>query len=71
MEPELILHWKARSYLTLKDDLLLHGNRIVVPTSLRKETLEKVHAGYISRHRTLLTETQVFGLVAWIELLNK
>ena len=46
MEPELIPYWKARKYLTLKDDLLLHGNRIVIPTALRKETLEKVHAGH-------------------------
>ena len=46
MEPELIPYWKARKYLTLKDDLLLHGNRIVIPTPLRKETLEKVHAGH-------------------------
>ena len=46
MEPELIPYWKARKYLTLKDDLLLYGNRIVIPTPLRKETLEKVHAGH-------------------------
>ena len=28
MEPELILYWKARSLLTLKDELLLYGNHI-------------------------------------------
>ncbi len=46
VEPELIPYWKARSYLTLKDGLLLHGNHIVIPTSLWKETLEKVHTGH-------------------------
>ena len=33
MEPELIPYWKARSFLTVKDGLLLHGARIVIPTS--------------------------------------
>ena len=39
VEPELIPYWNARSYLTVKDDLLLHGNRTVTPTSLRKQIL--------------------------------
>ena len=46
IEPELIPYWKARSFLTLKDELLLYGSRIVIPTSLREETMEKVHAGH-------------------------
>jgi hypothetical protein len=32
--------------LTLQNDLLLHGNRIVVPASLQKETLQKIHQGH-------------------------
>ena len=54
MEPELIAYRNARSYLTVKDDLLLHGNRIVIPTSLRKQTLDKVHAGHQSIERCRL-----------------
>ena len=46
IEPELIPYWKARSFLTLKDELLLYGSRIVIPTSLREETMEKVNAGH-------------------------
>ena len=45
---EDIPYWKVRSFLTL---LLLHGNRIVIPTSLRQETLKKVHAGHQGRER--------------------
>ena len=51
IEQELMPYWRAQSYLTLKDDLLLYGSRIVVPTPLRKETLEKVHAGHQGRER--------------------
>ena len=43
---ELIPYWKERSYLTLKDGLLLHGNRIVIPPALQEETLEKIHTGH-------------------------
>ena len=46
MEPELIPYWRAKSFLTLADGLLMHGNRIMIPKSLREETLEKVHAGH-------------------------
>ena len=46
IEPELVPYWKARSFLTLQDELLLYGSRIVISTSLREETIEKVHAGH-------------------------
>ena len=51
VEDDLIPYWKVRNYLTLKDGLLLYGNRIVIPTPLREETLEKVHAGHQGRER--------------------
>ena len=39
-------YWKVRSYLTVCDNLLLFKNRIVVPQPLRRETMEKIHAGH-------------------------
>ena len=38
--------WKARHYLTVCDNLLLYRSMIVVPQSLRKETMEKIHYGH-------------------------
>ena len=40
IEPSLKLYWKERENFTVtKDNLLLYGNRIVVPACLMKETL--------------------------------
>ncbi len=35
-----------RGELTLGDDLLLCGSRLVVPEALREETLKKLHQGH-------------------------
>ena len=39
-------YWPVRGELTLNDDLLLRGHRIVVPQSLQKQTLQKIHSGH-------------------------
>ena len=39
-------YWALRGELSLYDNLLLYGNRIVVPPKLRKETLAKIHYGH-------------------------
>ena len=39
-------YWPVRGELTLNDDLLLRGHRIVVPQSLQKETLQRIHSGH-------------------------
>ena len=46
-----------RGELTLCRDLLLRGKRIVVPASLRTETLEKIHSGHQGIQRCLLRIT--------------
>lgn len=46
LQPDLVPFWTARAFLTLHDNLLLHGQRIVVPLALRKETMEKIHEGH-------------------------
>ena len=46
-DSELRQYWKARAHLVIdKDGLLLHGRRIVVPRSLRRETLIGIHSGH-------------------------
>ena len=36
-----------RDEITTQDGLLLRGERIIIPSSMRKEMIEKVHAGHI------------------------
>ena len=46
-DSELRQYWKARGHLVIdKNGLLLHGRRIVVPNSLRRETLCNIHSGH-------------------------
>ena len=47
LEADVRPYWNARAELTVvKNNLLLHGKRIVVPKSLQRQTLEKIHAGH-------------------------
>lgn len=46
VEPELRVFWRDRGSFSLCKGLLLYGDRIVVPDSLRKMTLKKIHEGH-------------------------
>ena len=39
-------YWQFRANLTVNDDILLFGSRIVVPKAKQMETLEKIHQGH-------------------------
>ena len=41
-----MIYWKCRGQLSLHNELLLFGNRIVIPSHLRKEILTKIHQGH-------------------------
>ena len=43
---ELGKYWNCQGEMSLSDDLLLYGARIVVPKSMREETLQKIHQGH-------------------------
>ena len=45
-DSELMPYWSIRGNLTLHDELLLYGGRIVVPKQLQAETLQKIHTGH-------------------------
>ena len=38
--------WMTRNELSLHDDLLLRGSRIVIPSDLKQEILQKLHVGH-------------------------
>jgi len=44
--PDIVPYWNARALLTVCGRLLMYGHRIVVPKSLQKETMQKIHAGH-------------------------
>ena len=47
IESNIRPYWKARSELTVdRNNLLLYGKRIVVPKSLQRQVLEKIHMGH-------------------------
>ncbi len=43
--------WKDRNYLSVGNNLLMYGQRIVIPQSLRSSTLEKIHSGHQGMER--------------------
>ena len=43
---EIKPYWQARGQLTVHNNLLLYGQRIVIPISLQKEVLSKIHEGH-------------------------
>ena len=44
--PEVKPYWQARGQLTVHSNLLLYGPRIVIPNSLQKDILSKIHEGH-------------------------
>ena len=51
-----VLHdyWNFREELTIEDGILLKGNRIIIPTTLRQEMLNIVHHGHLGQEKCLL-----------------
>ena len=39
-------YWEAQGELTVGNELLMHGHRLVVPKTLQTETLAKLHEGH-------------------------
>ena len=54
LTPDIRPYWNIRNELSIGDNLLLRSSRIVVPASLQKETIDKIHHGHQGIHRCLL-----------------
>ena len=52
LHPPLRPYWSVRSMLTLDDGLVVYGPRLVIPQSLRRETLARLHDGHQGINRT-------------------
>ena len=58
IEHKLRAYWKIRNELTVYNNLLLKGQRIVVPKKLQKETIVKIHQGHQGMERCRLRAKQ-------------
>ncbi|XP_027869193.1 uncharacterized protein K02A2.6-like [Xiphophorus couchianus] len=45
-EPALRLYWAEKAFLTVNDGLLLRGERLVIPSTMRNDVLMKLHEGH-------------------------
>ena len=46
LKGDLSKYWQVRANVTVNDNLLLFGSRIVVPDAMKAETLRKIHQGF-------------------------
>ena len=44
-------YWMCRAELTVVDDIVFKGNKIVIPMTLRKEMLQKIHEGHLGEEK--------------------
>jgi len=52
LQPSLRPYWGVRSMLSVDDGLIVYGPRLVIPQSLRRETLIRLHDGHQGINRT-------------------
>lgn len=53
--PKLIRnYWTIRDFLSIEDGVVFYGTRLVVPTGMRKEYLDRVHASHLGQTKCLL-----------------
>ena len=58
---DVLWYWPMRGELSLHDDLLLRGHRIVIPQSLGQETLQNIHSGHQGFQRCCFAFRHPFG----------
>ena len=47
LAPELREYWNFRDELCIFDGLLMKGDRLITPSSLRREMLDKIHSSHL------------------------
>ncbi|KAK4329508.1 hypothetical protein Pmani_000139 [Petrolisthes manimaculis] len=52
LDHRLRAYWPVRSLLATDDDFIVYGLRLLIPLSLRRETLERLHGGHQGMERT-------------------
>ena len=44
-------YWMSRAELPVVDDIVFKGNKIVIPMTLSKEMLQKIHEGHLGEEK--------------------
>ena len=57
--------WSVRSELSMVEDILLCGSRLVVPMSLRRETMEGIHDGHFGETKSVLRAKSAVYWPGW------
>ncbi|KAK3892407.1 hypothetical protein Pcinc_003741 [Petrolisthes cinctipes] len=52
LDHRLRAYWPVRSLLATDEDFIVYGPRLLIPLSLRRETLERLHDGHQGMERT-------------------
>ncbi|UYV65287.1 K02A2.6-like [Cordylochernes scorpioides] len=61
VDPEIRGYWQFQDDLTYQNGLLLRGQRILIPRSMRKDILEKLHQGHFGINNTDLEQKSRYG----------
>ncbi|KAI8511855.1 hypothetical protein Bbelb_109550 [Branchiostoma belcheri] len=51
-DPQIAEYWNHRDELTVHDDVIFKGQKILVPRSMRKEMLDILHEGHLGQEKT-------------------
>ncbi|KAI8506223.1 hypothetical protein Bbelb_156500 [Branchiostoma belcheri] len=51
-DPQITEYWNHRDELTVHDDVIFKGQKILVPRSMRKEMLDILHEGHLGQEKT-------------------
>ncbi|QQP34591.1 Transposon Tf2-6 polyprotein [Caligus rogercresseyi] len=63
LDTELRDYWGIRDKLSIVDGLIMYGsNRIVIPTSLRRQVLDELHAAHQGREQRALAKNRALRL---------
>jgi hypothetical protein len=55
----IVPYWTFRDEMTMMNDLILKGNRIVIPKGLRGEMLKKIHHGHMGTEKSRRRARQI------------
>ena len=56
---ELRPYWNIHVHLTVDDDLIVYGRRLVIPAGLRKQVLQQLHSSHLGKEKTKQRARQV------------
>ena len=71
LAPNLQPYWNYRDELTIEDGILMKGQKIIIPTSLKQQYISKIHAGHTGIGSCLKKAREVFFWVNYYKDIQK